>query len=167
MNERVEEIYNQMFAPEPIPTAVVKTFEKVKKFGDRLDSPPMRPLDLALIAAIATNQKPREVGTYEPEEEIDTTEPDPDEDDMEAKADAEDETDPKGTSQPQNPSHGPTGRMDAPAKPSKNGKVKSAYMMRKMSLPELRVHAKEMYGFKVGNRKKSQIINELVKRDPL
>ena len=77
MNETVESIFTQMFAPASIPQEVKALYEKVRFYSDRIDQPIMRPLDLVLIAAMATSGKeiaiPEKKKTIAPV--VDTSEP--------------------------------------------------------------------------------------------
>jgi hypothetical protein len=57
--------------------------------------------------------------------------------------------------------------MDAPATPSKERRARSSYLMQKMTVPELKVHARTVYGFKPGTRKKKEIIKALKNMEPL
>ena len=173
MNERVEEIYVQMFAPKAIPASVQTVFDRANKLSGRIDAP-MRPMDLVIIATIATLQPAvtmtAKADSQEPivaEGFIEMAEPDADEDDTEAQVAAEDENEEDGPSATFSTSHGPAGVMDAPSRPSKDAKTKTVYMMQKMSATELKVHAREVYGFKTGRRSKKDIIKALKDREPL
>lgn len=168
MNDKVEEIYEQMFSPEPIPDCVRTAFETVNKFASRIDAGMMRPVDLAIIAAMGLGESAPATVTIPsapPQHEglIDTGEeglvPEP--------TLAAGEPIPAGdTSGPTLPAHGPTGPMDAPAKPSKKGTSK--YAMQRMSITELRAHAREFYGYhpklSLGKMKLIKILSE---REPL
>jgi hypothetical protein len=156
-----------MFAPDPIPASVVQAFDKANKYRSRVSAGGMRPMDLAIIAAIGMSQPeptvesiavPAAVSQAEPV--IDPTEPDADVPDPAPQASPETQTMPA-------PSSGPTGVMDAPATPSKERRARSAYLMQKMTVPELKVHARAVYGFKPGTRKKKDIIKALKNMEPL
>jgi len=170
MNDRVEEIYEQMFAPDPIPDCVRSAFETVNRYASRIDAGMMRPVDLAIIAAMGLGETvpatapvasapPQHDGLIDTGEEGTVPEP----------TQAAGQQTPAGdTSGATLPSHGPTGPMDAPAKPSEKRRGLSQYAMQRMSITELRAHAKEFYGFhpklKMG---KIKLIQALKEKEPL
>ena len=53
MNEQVETIYAQMFAPEPVPQKVKDLFEKVNFYLNRIDSPQLHPRELAILPSFS------------------------------------------------------------------------------------------------------------------
>lgn len=171
MNDKVEEIYEQMFAPNPIPDCVRAAFESVNKHASRVDAGLMRPLDLAIIASIGlSGAMPTTVAVaYPPQEHdglIDTVEGDEEQPVPAPTRFTEPLKDADRTSEPVLTSHGPTGPMDAPSKPVKKGTSK--YAMQKMSLHELRVHAREFYGYKPKlSMGKGKLIKALAEREPL
>lgn len=173
MNDKVEEIYEQMFAPEPIPDCVRTAFETVNRYASRIDAGMMRPVDLAIIAAMGLGESAPAMVTIPsepPQHEglIDTVEGD-DDTQVPASTRFPGALTPLGeASEATLPSHGPTGPMDAPAKPSEKRRGLSQYAMQRMSITELRAHAKEFYGFhpklKMG---KMKLIAALKEKEPL
>lgn len=173
MNDKVEEIYEQMFSPEPIPDCVRTMFETVNRYASRIDAGMMRPVDLAIIAAMGlSGSMPATVAlSYPPQEHeglIDTVEGDEESPVPSPTRFAGPQTPAGDTSEATPPSHGPTGPMDAPARPSEKRKGLSGYAMQRMTLSELRAHSKEFYGFhpplKMG---KIKLIKALKEKQPL
>jgi hypothetical protein len=175
MNERVEEVYEQMFAPKPVPASVRTLFDKANHLASRVDAQTMKLTDLAIIGAVAVMPQvgiATTGGAIEPPKEpidedgsIDTTE-DTVAPSQGATAPPVDEVPVAGTARP---SQGPTGPMDAPAQPpTPKTKSLTTKQMQKMTRPELIVHAKEAYGFSPPQQyRKPQIIAILKTRDPL
>lgn len=168
MNERVTEIYTQMFAPQPIPQSVKEMYERTVFFANRIDATMFKPTELAIIAGAATQgkmevQKAAAVAANEP---VDTSEPSP-------------PTVPPPTAPapaPETPVDGQTpepepktpGIMDARHKPDRKRRGLAATKMLKLTVKELRVHAKENYGWTPPTQyKKPEIIAVLQHKEPL
>ena len=175
MNDQVEEIYEAMFAPNPVPQSVRTLYEHTNKFASRIDAQ-MRTANLAVIAGLAVvldggKPMPATVTMHAPTDVIDTseaTEPDADVPVPAPKTPAEA---PKGAESPTgntSPAHGPSGPMDAPAKPSKKRRSLSKIKMNKLTLPELKEHARQIYGYKPKtNERKKNLIAILGSKEPL
>jgi hypothetical protein len=132
MNENVEAIYTQMFAPNPIPDEVKEMFDRVNFLASRIDAQAMRPTELAMIAAVAISTKitPKYAGPKPaPALTVDTTEQEPE---------------PEETEQPARAPTTLTGPMDAPSKPRKDA-GKTIVELQSMEARELRAHVKEFY----------------------
>ena len=123
MNDKVEEIYTQMFAPNPIPQSVIDLYERFVFLGNRIDVPNVNLGALVIIAALATKSAKSSVSDPIEPEEVDMAETLP------AQADVGIETGVEPTVavtpvQTQAPykrhdvahhdEHGPLGPMDAP-----------------------------------------------------
>lgn len=154
MNDQVTALYEQMFAPDPIPGKVKVLFDRVNFLLSRIDAPGMKPRDLAIIAACAnvvTNDQLDDVDAMpvEVRDTIDTTE----------------KPTPAPGPEPE-PAHvGPTGPMDAPAKPTSRRPNITAAKLEEMTMRELRTHAKEFYGWSVPSQyKKPQVIAVLLEK---
>jgi len=188
MNEQVEMIYEQMFAPQPIPQSVKTLFDRTNFFLNRIDGQ-MRTGNLALIAALATVGKvptveqPEAGGT----EIVDTSEigeisPVQPNVSLYVNNPTEKTIKPMNSSVPQT-SVGPTGLMDAPNTPDVGRQAKRIELLQGMSKQELYAHAEEFYGLKanafVGKKKgrpsraemnkvrKDQIIEKLLSMTPI
>ena len=147
MNDTVESIYEQMFAPNEIPQEVVELYDRTKFFADRIDQPQMHSSMLALIGAVATMGKVK-INKPKPQTEmlIDTSE---DEKDTETGSSEEiDEKDTETASEPTlEPGYNstPTGPMDAPAQPENLNPGRTESYLQRLTATELRAHAKEFY----------------------
>ena len=148
MNETVESIFTQMFAPVPIPQEVKTLYEKVKFYSDRITQPEMRPLDLVLIASMATNGKdiaiPEQKKTIAPV--VDTSEP---EQITETASEAKTETIEISA---------PLGVMDVPAVPKPPSEVE----LQRLTYHELRAFCKDSLGWNPRFMKKAEMIQLIV-----
>jgi hypothetical protein len=131
MNERIEEIFERMFSPQPIPQSVRDLYKATKFFQDRIDGASFHQGTLALLAAFASKpaEQPAQAQPKLPDE-IDSTE-------LVETEPAQPET----VVQP----GAPTGPMDAPIKPPQ-GNPKTDLQLQVMTARELKVHAKQCYG---------------------
>lgn len=165
MNDTVESIYAQMFAPNPIPQKVVELFDKTNFYASRIDAPKMHPAMLALIAAIAQDGKPIKKPTQVPKE-IDTTE-ETASDENEDMAENETRT---ASEPPLEPGFNstPTGPMDAPAKPETLNIGRQQEALMRLSVPELRAHSKDFYRWNPPPRlAKEKIVEGILKKQPV
>ncbi|MCJ7829006.1 MAG: hypothetical protein MUP81_04620 [Dehalococcoidia bacterium] len=170
MNENIEEIYTQMFAPQPIPQAVKELYARAQHFADRIDSPQMPMSMLVTIAACATvtgKTKPVNVDIDEVDETI------PVQPDSYASNEA--------TGTPPVPSNGETdtndalessgvatGPMDVPAVVHQGDDARRYNDLIRMTVLELREHAKEFYGYRPRlGYKKPKIIDLIMHRKPI
>jgi hypothetical protein len=171
MNEKVEEIYTQMFAPQEIPQAVRDMYARAQRFADRIDSPQMPVSMLVTIAACATvtgkSAKPAKVDIDEVSETV------PAQPDSYASNEApepsnersKDEVDPNAPPEGGKPATGP---MDVPAVHHKGDELKMLRDLMRMTKAELRAHAKEFYGYRPRlNYSKNKIIEMLKLRKPI
>jgi hypothetical protein len=169
MNEQVEAIFTQIFAPEPIPESAIALFEKMLKFGSRIDRKQMRPEDLCLIAAISEmfrpdlgetttlSAQPYAVSVTSSGALIDASEDEP-----------ETQTPPKTTNEAQKPVIASGGPMDAPKKPLKKIKAMTVGNMQKMVRKELIAHSKEFYGYDMPkNYSHKQMVAVLRSKEPI
>jgi len=153
MNDQVTAIYEQMFAPEPIPAKVKVLFERTNFLLHRIGGTALSPKDLAVIAACAevvSNADLPDEDAMPPEirDTIDTTE----------------KPAPKPEPEPSTAPVGPTGPMDAPATASVPPAI-TAGKLEGMTMNELRAHAKEFYGWSVPKQyKKPQVIAVLLEK---
>ncbi len=175
MNDQVEEIYQHMFAPNPIPQSVRTLYDVTNKYISRVDAQ-MRTANLAVIAGLAVvldRGKPESAPTtsvagLSPTDVIDTTEPDADVPVPAPETPAEGITGAESPVGATSPAHGPTGPMDAPSRPSKNRRGLSKIKMNKLTLPELKEHARQIYGYKPKtNERKKNLIAILGSKEPL
>lgn len=180
MNEQVEEIYTQMFAPEPIPKAVKVAFDRTNFLANRIDAQLFRGTELAIIAGAATQSmptpKPKAAQVTSEDVPIDTsevppggapsveiTEPAPDATPEQSEADRMAEQKPVEI-----PTTGRTGPMDAPPRPDKKRRGLAATKMLKLTTKELKVHAEQVYGWKPPTSyKKPEIIAVLKTKEPI
>lgn len=147
MNEQVETIYTQMFAPEPIPQSVREMYDRAKFLADRVDSPNISVGGLILIAVTATKSAKKPVGRPRKISEVDTDEvgetlPVQTYTDTQA-ADAQKPAEPQTATGSMD---APLGKMDVPAPPETA--LQRGMSVRRLNLltrPELRAHAKEFY----------------------
>lgn len=170
MNENIEEIYTQMFAPQPIPQAVKELYARAQHFADRIDSPQMPMSMLVTIAAIATvtgktnpvkvdidevdDTIPVQPDSYASNEATDAL-PEP----SNVEVDTDDALESSGVA---------TGPMDVPAVVHQGDDARRYKDLIRMSAGDLRAHAREFYGYRPRlNYKKSRIIDELMKRKPI
>jgi len=186
MNEQIQAIYIQMFAPDPIPEAVKEAFKRTAFLANRIDATMFRPTELAVIAGAAIQgtmapQKAKEVSANKPIDTsgppVDTWEP-PAPDDASATvttaapeppvAGQTPEIKVETPTEPETPAAGRTGIMDAPPRPDKKRRGLAATKMQKLTIPELRVHAEQVYGWKAPTQyKKPEIIAVLQSKEPL
>jgi hypothetical protein len=129
MNENVETIFAQMFAPQPIPQQVINLFDRANLLASRIDAQQMRAADLALIGAIGSIEEAVEQFKTPVSQTVDTSEPEPDD----------------GPPVPDALPQGQPGQMDAPGRPTQITSL-TRQQMQKMTAPELRAHAREFYG---------------------
>jgi len=148
MNETVEAIFTQMFAPQPVPDEVKQLYERAKKLADRIDQMNMRPLDFAIMAAVAISfrKSVMETTTTKTSGIVDTSE----EDETETGS-VEDEND-----QPQTRTG--TGPMDAPALRKKPERA----VLETLTNNELRTYCEEEFKWKPPFMKKSKIIDKIM-----
>lgn len=141
MNDQVETIYKQMFAPHPIPQSVLDLYKRAKFLADRIDNPNITVGGLVLIAATATGSAKTSVSnTPEEIDETLTTQTDADVHDTAPQTAAE-------TLSATGAMDAPLGKMDAPTKPETDlQRGMSIKRLMKLTAPELRAHAKEFYG---------------------
>lgn len=147
MNETVESIFTQMFAPAEIPQEVKTLYEKVRFYSDRIDQPIMRPLDLVLIAAMATPANTNLIPQKEkviPPVAVDTSEPV-----TETSSDAKNET--LETS-------APLGPMDVPAV----NKPPSEVELQRLTYQELRIYCRDTLGWNPKFMSKADMIKLVV-----
>lgn len=168
MNDKVEEKFRQMFAPEDVPQVVVEAFERTNFLANRIDAGLMRPTDLALIAGAAlVGVKQSTIAKKKPLDMIDTTERTenalgkrfteaeeqsiadslpalPQETAVEPAEPIDDSVEP--TDNAPAPT-GPTGQMDAPTKPDAKRRRLAATKMLQLTGKELRTHAIDNYGW--------------------
>lgn len=168
MNDRVEEIFKQMFAPKAIPFSVRNLFEQANFLGSRIDATAMRPIDLAIIGAIGTATTQMATGLERVaigalvDAGMPITAPDVSE---EPQTPSEGDND---TSLTEATITGPTGPMDVPSKPDKKRRGLGVIKLQKMTVKELRVHALEFYGYKVPlQHRKPEIIAILGSKEPI
>jgi len=174
MNDTVEEIFARMFAPNPIPPKVVELYDRTNLFVGRIDAM-MRPSNLCVIAGLATILEAQDTTTVvtnlsptRRDVPIDTAEPDADAPVPAPETPAEGQTGAESPTGNTSPAHGPTGPMDAPPKPDKNRRALSKTKMEKLTLPELIVHSKQMYGYKPKkNATKKILIAILGSKEPI
>lgn len=143
MNEDVENVFNGMFAPNPIPQRVIDFYERVNYLKSRIDAPnKISLLELCMIAAHATDTPATPVPKVPPQQFVDTTE---------KEKQTEEETPPPA-------GHGPKGPMDAPSKPPRKDN-KLIEQLQAMSAPEVREHAKSVLNinFPTNMNKKTMI----------
>lgn len=166
MNDNVESIYTQMFAPNPIPKSVRELFDKTNFYASRVDAQQMTPPFLALIAAVAT-ATPVKIATEKPETRpvVDTseskggdknsyyrnriTEPDGTATVMGSPApqtSAETQTPAERPDAAPQPMSGPTGPMDAPSANPIIDKGELAKSLSPMTKKELIAHAMDVCG---------------------
>ena len=174
MNDQVEEIYEAMFAPNPVPQSVRTLYDITNKYVSRVDAQ-MRTANLAVIAGLAVfmdGQRGRPISIPKPRTDIvdtsEATEPDADVPIPAPETPAEAPTGNEGPTAEVLPAHGPSGPMDAPAKPSKKRRGLSTIKMNKLTLPELKEHARQIYGYKPKtNERKKNLIAILGSKEPL
>ena len=149
MNERIEEIYTQMFAPQPIPQSVIRLYDKVKHFTDRVDGSVITPQELAIIAAVASGvSAPATVPQKATEQPViaETTgtggDPYADEAVPAPQTPVAPQTEPTAPIMPQAEPVAPTGPMDAPETPGQRG-IDNSKTLENMSKRELYVYATE------------------------
>jgi hypothetical protein len=147
MNETVESIFTQMFAPAEIPQEVKTLYEKVRFYADRIDQPIMRPLDLVLIAAMATPAKT----DLEPKQEkvippaVDTSEPEQTEEATQAKTETVETL-------------APLGPMDVPAVVKPPQEIE----LQRLTYHELRTYCRDSLGWNPKFMTKADLINMVV-----
>lgn len=158
MNQTVENIFAEMFAPNAIPIEVIELYDKVNFFVARMGLGGMKRSDLCMIAAIALSRPPvrssadKDIDGHElvdTSEDTDIKNPvEPvemyDEDD----GDDEDEGNPPTPVDDLPPAPPPSGKMDAPKAPDpgKKRKAKIELLLMKMTNDELFTHAKDVCG---------------------
>lgn len=150
MNQTVEAIYAEMFAPHAIPIEVINLYDKINFFVKRAGLPGMRKIDMCMIAGIALN-KPVKL-TENTRKDLDGHEIVDTSEDQEIDSPIQDAemvsfTD-TGTSQatplddlPAPPDEGK--KMDAPKAPDPNNKRKGNIetLLERMTRDELLAHA--------------------------
>jgi hypothetical protein len=158
MNQAVENIYAEMFAPHAIPIEVITLYDKVNYFVKKEGLPGMRKFDMCMIAGIALN-KPvkRDENTKQDldgHEIVDTSEDfdidNPIENAEMIVDDAESSFEPTPLDDlPAPPDEG--GKMDAPKAPDPNQKRKGHIeaLLSKMTKDELLAHATDICGVSV------------------
>lgn len=148
MNETVEAIFAQMFAPQPVPEEVKQIYERTKKLADRIDQMNMRPLDFALMAGIAITfrKSVMETPTTKTPGIVDTSE----EQETETGSD-EDEND-------QTQIRTATGPMDAPALKKKPERA----VLETLSANELRTYCKEEFQWSPPFMAKKKLIDKIM-----
>jgi hypothetical protein len=171
MNEKVEEIYTQMFAPQEIPQAVRDLYARAQRFADRIDSPQMPVSMLVTIAACATvtakSAKPAKVDIDEVGETI-PVQPDSYASNEAPEPSAERSNDEVDPNAPPEGGAAATGPMDVPAVHHKGDELKMVKDLMRMTKDELRAHAKEFYGYRPRlNYSKNKIIEMLKLRKPI
>jgi hypothetical protein len=160
MNETVESIFGQMFAPNEIPQQVVDLYARTKFFLNRIDVPDIPTGILPIIAAVATSQPAQqvEIPNAKLPATIDTTEDQPIAETEPAQ--------PSGTqvqTGPPVPGGAPTGPMDAPATALKNPATETALM--RMTKAELRAHCRDVLKYRPRiDYTKHRLIAEILKR---
>jgi len=156
MNDTVESIYTQMFAPQPIPQAVIDLFDKTNFFASRIYAQQMTPAFLALLAAVATTGTvtfapvkptiPSQINTNEDvSETLQVQQAVTFVHDTPTQTAVETITGEQRPDAPPETTHGLTGPMDAPEGGTHRGIDEVA--LYKLSVPELKAHAKEFYGY--------------------
>jgi len=147
MNETVESIFTQMFAPTPIPQEVKTLYEKVRFYSDRIDQPIMRPLDLVLIAAMVGNLKTSIV--IPADKKLIDVAVDTSESETETASEAKTET-------VEIPA--PLGVMDVPAIPKPSSEVE----LQRLTYQELRAYCRDSLGWNPKFMTKADLINMVV-----
>ena len=133
MNDNIEAVFSQMFAPQPIPTGVAEAYKRAQFYASRIDAPLMRPMDLVLIATNATTSETPPATKAPLPLVIDTS---------------EDEIDETESVQPEAVSDPPQaigGIMDAPATPGQEKGAKKDLQLQSMSATELQAHLRDCY----------------------
>ena len=150
MNDRVEEIYTQMFAPQPIPQSVLELFDRTNFLANRIDCQ-LTVGALVLIAALATKSAATAVSKLVEPEVVDTNEVN---ETLKPQTDVvtSNDTDvaPQTAAETTNQAAallGPLGPMDAPqGEATESGKNSLAASLNLMSKAELTTHAKDVCG---------------------
>ena len=147
MNDTVEAIYTQMFAPSPIPQSVINLYDRTCFLANRIDSPNIPISGLIIIAACATKGIKTSVSEPVIPEMVDMTETVPFQKDIGLETEPEKQTPPQRPDSSAGDEHGPMGVMDAPPGPEPQMQRGMSYKrLMKLSKDELRAHAKEFYG---------------------
>lgn len=170
MNDQVEAIFTQMFAPGKIPQSVVDMYDRTKFLADKVDAPIIPVSGLVLIAASATKtavtslSKPIDPAEVDTKEVSETLPVQPDED-VQSTAP---ETPVEQTSS-DGPMDAPRGAMDAPTTPEpelQRGMSEKRLMM--LTAAELRAHALEFYGLKAkATWGKKKIVHTIQEMNPI
>lgn len=150
MNQTVENIYAEMFAPKAIPIEVIMLYDKVNFFVKKTGLPGMRKIDMCIIAGLALHRgvklQENERRDLDGQEIIDTSDADETANPVERAEmivdDDESSFEPTPLDDlPAPPDEG--GRMDAPKAPDPNNKRKASIekLLEKMTRDELLAHA--------------------------
>ena len=150
MNDRVEEIYTQMFAPQPIPQSVQELYKRTHFLANRIDCQ-LTVGALVLVAALATKSAVASVSKPAEPEVVDTNEVN---ETLTAQPDvaASNVTvaTPQTAAEMTNQAAallGPLGPMDAPqGEATESGKNSLTASLNLMSKAELTTHAKDVCG---------------------
>lgn len=171
MNDRVEEIYTQMFAPQPIPKSVREMYDRAVFLANRIDCQ-LTVGALVMLAASATKSATTSVSKPIEPEAVDihkVGETIPAQPELATDAPTEPpqpppeqqtgEADPNG---PETPAHALTGPMDAPEGPTtEHGRNSLEIALNGMSKDELIAHAKDVCGMSmkkiIGRTKKGKV----------
>ena len=146
MNDKVEERYTQMFAPQPIPQSVIDLYKRAKFLSDRVDAPMIPLSGLVIIAALATKNATTSLSKQFETEEVDTKEvsetlPAQTDEGLQDKA-PETPVEQQTAEQAPDAPIGNTGPMDAPqGAPTEAGKNSLPVTLNLMSKAELIAHA--------------------------
>lgn len=156
MNQTVEAIYAEMFAPHAIPIEVINLYDKINFFVKKEGLPGMRKFDMCMIAGIALNKpvKLTEKTKRDEQDIVDTSEDfDIDNPVESAQMIIDDETstfeDSPTDDLPAPPDNGK--KMDAPKAPDPNNKRKGNLetLLGRMTKDELLAHATGICGVSV------------------
>jgi len=158
MNQTVENIFADMFAPKAIPIEVINLFDKVNYFVQKSGLPGLRRIDMCIIAGLALDRgvklQERETRDLDGSEIVDTSdteEPDSPVENVEMYVDDATEQDEieafdPTAELPPPPEEG--AKMDAPKAPDPQNKRKAniEVLLERMTTPELLSHAKDICG---------------------
>lgn len=151
MNDRVQDIFTQMFAPSKIPQSVIDMYDRTKFLADKVDAPIIPVSGLVLIAASATKNATTSVSKPIEPAEVDTKEvsetlPVQTDEGIQDEA-LETPVEPTSGGEPMD---APRGKMDAPTTPVPElQRGMSRKRLMKLEKAELVAHVKEFYNFEI------------------
>ena len=183
MNQTVENIFAEMFAPKAIPIEVINLYDKVNYFIKKSGLPGMRKIDMCIIAGLALDRgiklQEKETRDLDGNEIVDTSEVD----EVPNPVDKVDVYINDGTEEEEIQTFDPTSelpppptegaKMDAPKSPDPKGKRKANIeaLLERMTTAELLSHAKDICGIspqKIAGKKKfmkKEEIKKIPKKD--